>query len=102
MEIISEYINSFSRFFADKEVVIPAMQMVFFVGLINVCMLVRSYRVCFLVSLLFSFYWMFVVNQDTFVSLDGTTGGGGVFALGLVVFILLFSIFCFLAQKGGD
>jgi hypothetical protein len=62
----------------------------------------RSYRLCFLISLLFSFYWMFVLNEGKFVSLDGTSAGEGVFALGFVIFILLFSLFCFLVQKGGD
>lgn len=89
-------------FFTDKELVIPAIQMIYYVGIINICMLLRRYRLCFLISLVFSCYWMFVLNQEKFVSLDGTFEGRGLFALGIVTLVLASSLFSFFTQSETD
>lgn len=99
MDLIYESFRNFSAFFTDTDVVIPAIQMIYYVGIINICMLLQRYRLCFLISLVCSFYWMFILNKENFVSLDGTFGIEGYFALGIVLFILLASLISFMGQK---
>jgi hypothetical protein len=52
--------------------------------------------------MLFSFYWMFVLNREKFIALDGTFEGGGVFGIGIVLFVLMISLLLFLAQSGSE
>lgn len=98
MEILSDFFKLFCDFFTDKEVVIPAIQMVYYVAIINICMLMQRYRLCFVVSLIFSFYWMFALNKEQFVSLDGTFDGGGFYVLGGAVLVLMISLISFFTQ----
>ncbi|MBU0673876.1 MAG: hypothetical protein KJ950_04465 [Proteobacteria bacterium] len=99
MQELWDFITHFSGFFQEKEIVIPAIQMIYFVGLINLLMLFQSYRTCFLISLAFSLYWLFILNQDKFVSAEGVFGDQGFIYLGVGMFLLLIALFSFMSQR---
>jgi len=94
-----DYLKHFNDFFMNTDLVIPAIQMVYYVGLINILMLMRRYRLSYLVSLIFSLYWLLVLNKEKFVSMEGDFAGNGMFLLGGVLLLLIFAIFCFLTQS---
>jgi len=96
---ILDFLSNFNTFFLDKELTIPTIQMVYYLGLINILMLLRRYRMSYLVSLVFSLYWLLVLNQNKFVSLDGEFATQGWMLLGGVLLLLLVALFCFLAQS---
>lgn len=96
---ILDFLNNFYSFFLDKEISIPAIQMIYYVGLINILMLLRRYRLSYLISLIFSLYWLLVLNQNKFVSLDGEFASQGWLLLGGVLLLLLVALFCFLTQS---
>ena len=88
--------GQFQAVFTSTELVIPAAQMGIYVIIINVMMLCRFYRACFLVSLSFAFYWLFLLNQKNFVNAQGEVHGGLYFYLVIsTVFMLavLISLF---------
>jgi len=55
---------------------IPAAQMGIYVIIINILMLCNYYKACYLTSLSFSFYWLFLLNQKIFVNSQGEVLGG--------------------------
>ncbi len=57
-------------------------------------MLMRRYRLIYLVSLIFSLYWLLVLNQTKFVTLDGEFATQGWLRMGGVL-LLLITLFCF-------
>lgn len=81
-------------FFVATDLVIPAVQMVVYVVLINLMMLFGRYRFCYTVSLVFSFYWLFILNQHIFVTADGSLQGGFLPYIGVGI--------CFLLLLGGS
>ena len=87
-------LSDLKAFFLATELVIPAVQMVVYVVLINLMMLFGRYRLCFMVSLVFSFYWLFILNQQIFVATDGSLQGGHLPYIGVGV--------CFLLLLGGS
>jgi hypothetical protein len=93
-----DFLANFNSFFLSKELAIPAIQMIYYVGLINILMLLRRYRLSYLVSLIFSLYWLLVLNQSKFVSLDGEFASQGWLLMGGVLLLLLVALFCFLTQ----
>jgi hypothetical protein len=66
----------FKTIFTSTELVIPAAQMGIYVIIINLMMLCRYYRACYLISLSFAFYWLFLLNQKIFVNSQGEVLGG--------------------------
>lgn len=81
-------------FFIATELAIPAVQMIIYVVLINLMMLFGRYRFCYMISLVFSFYWLFILNQHIFVTADGSLQGGMLPYVGVGV--------CFLLLLGGS
>ena len=81
-------------FFVATDLVIPAVQMVVYVALINLMMLFGRYRFCYMVSLVFSCYWLFILNRHLFVTADGSLLGGSLSYIGVGV--------CFLLLLGGS
>ncbi|MBU0483551.1 MAG: hypothetical protein KKB30_03450 [Proteobacteria bacterium] len=101
MEII-KYFEEMSGFFVDKELVIPAAQMVYYVIIINLLMLFQRYRTCFLISLSFALYWLCVLNEKTFISAVGDFSGMGYFYLGGGMFVLMIAMFFFFTQSASS
>lgn len=95
--IIDDLIN-FNALFLSKDLTIPAIQMVYFLGLINILMLMRYYRITYLVSLIFSIYWLVVLNQDKFTSLADDAAVDSWILIGGGLVVLVIALFCFLAQ----
>jgi hypothetical protein len=94
-----DFLMNFNAIFLETELSIPAIQMVYYAGLINILMLMRRYRLIYLVSLVFSLYWLLVLNKDKFISLDGEFASQGWLLLGGVLVLLLIALFCFLSQS---
>ncbi len=87
--------QEFLSFFAESDLTIPAAQMFVYVVLINVFMLLGRYRLCYLLSLSFAFYWLFWLNKEVFVNAQGDLTGGIFYYLGagLVFLIAIFISF---------
>jgi hypothetical protein len=66
----------FETIFTSTELVIPAAQMGIYVVIINMMMLCNYYKACYIISLSFSFYWLFLLNQKIFVNSQGEVLGG--------------------------
>lgn len=83
---------TFRDLFTDTDLVIPATQMLLYVAVINLLMLAGAYKACFLVSLAFSYYWLFFLNQKLFLASTGILslylGGGLVFLIFALVSFL--------------
>ena len=86
-------------FLMNKDLSIPAIQMVYFLGLINILMLMRRYRLSYLVSLIFALYWLVILNKNKFVFLEGDFASQGWIVMGGVLVVLLIALFCFLSQS---
>jgi len=85
--------------FLDTRMVIPANQMVLYVGLISLFLLFGRQRLCILISFLFTFYWGFIFNRDLFVD---RLGNAEVFmALYLIsgFFLVLMAVFVFFSSR---
>ena len=86
----------FQTIFTSTELVIPAAQMGIYVIIINLMMLCSYYRACYIISLSFAFYWLFLLNQKIFVNSQGEVLGGLFFYLifgSLFVIAVLISFF---------
>jgi hypothetical protein len=94
-----DVLTNFHTLFLSKELTIPAIQMVYFLGLINILMLMRYYRVTYLISLIFSLYWLVVLNQDKFGPLASDTASNSWVLMGGGLVLLILALFCFLAQS---
>lgn len=92
-------LTDFHSLFLNKDLTIPAIQMVYFLGLINILMLMRYYRITYLVSLVFSLYWLVVLNQDKYVPLASDAASDSWMLMGGGMILLLVALFCFLAQS---
>ena len=90
------------RYLSTKDLTIPAIQMIYFLGLINILMLMRYYRITYLVSLIFSIYWLVVLNQDKFGSMASDMSAEGWWLMGGGLVVLIIALFCFLAQSNTD
>ena len=99
MDGIVEFFTTWREFFTDKELAIPAIQMVYYVGLINVLMLLGRDKLAFLVSLVCSLYWMFCLNQEKFVSPDGDFVVAGVLTMLGACVLLVIALYAFLTQN---
>lgn len=73
--------SEFRDFFTNTELSIPAIQMIFYVVVINILMLFNRCRVCFVISLSFALYWLFILNKSAFVNAQGELTGGIFFYL---------------------
>jgi len=96
---IIDVLTDFNTYFLDRELAIPALQMVYFLGLINILMLMRYYRITYLVSLIFSLYWMVVLNQDKFGPTSTEVASDSWLLMGGGLLLLILALFCFLAQS---
>jgi len=81
--------EQFRDFFTSTELAIPAIQMISYVVIINLLMLFNRYRSCFLISLSFSFYWLFILNKEIFVNTEGELSGGVYYYLGAAAVFLV-------------
>ncbi len=81
--------EQFQAVFTSTELLIPAAQMGIYVIIINLMMLCRYYRACYIISLSFAFFWLFLLNQKNFVNSQGEVLGGLFFYL---IFGSLFTI----------
>ncbi|MFC1523987.1 hypothetical protein ACFL6N_04270 [Thermodesulfobacteriota bacterium] len=68
--------QQFTQVFTSTELVIPAAQMGAYVITINIMMLCAYYRACYIISLSFAYYWLFILNQKNFVTPQGELQGG--------------------------
>ena len=94
---MNEFMVMFSElktFLVAVNLVIPATQMLTYVVLVNLLMLFGLYRYCYMTSLAFSFYWLFIVNQRLFMQEDGSMYGGHFTYIAVGV--------CFLFLLGGS
>ena len=89
----------FRTIFTSTELVIPAAQMGIYVIIINLMMLCRYYRACYLISLSFAFYWLFLLNQKNFVNSQGELLGGLFFYLIFGSLFVLSVLISFLNKK---
>jgi len=96
---ILDVLTNFHTDFMNRDLAIPSLQMVYFLGLINILMLMRFYRITYLVSLIFSLYWLVILNQDKFGPLAGETAADSWVMMGGGLFLLMVALFCFLAQS---
>ena len=85
----------FRTFFTSKDLSIPAIQMISYVVVINLFMLFNRYRACFLISLTFSFYWLFILNKKVFITPQGELAGGIYYYLGAAVVFLIALFFSY-------
>lgn len=98
----TEVLTSFYGSVLSKELTIPALQMVYFLGLINILMLMRYYRISYLVSLIFSLYWLVILNEDKFGTLAGDAASNSWVLMGGGLLLLILAMFCFLAQSSAE
>lgn len=94
-----EVLTNFYTYFLNKNLTIPAIQVVYFLGLINILMLVRYYRISYLVSLIFSLYWLVILNQDKFGPTTSDVASDSWLLMGGGLFLLILAMFCFLTQS---
>jgi hypothetical protein len=91
--------EQFQAVFTSTELVIPAAQMGIYVIIINVMMLCSYYRACYIVSLSFAFYWLFLLNQKNFVNSQGEVHGGLYFYLVISTLFMLAVLISLFNQK---
>lgn len=96
---ILDLLTNFHAYFLNKELTIPAFQMVFFLGLLNILMLMRYYRITYLVSLIFAIYWLVILNYDKFGPTPNEAASDAWVMMGGGLFLLIIAMFCFLAQS---
>lgn len=85
LSVLSELRN----FFIAPDLVIPAVQVASCVATINLLVLFGGYRACFMASLAFALYWLFILNHAAFVTGDGSLRGCILPYVGIVLFFLL-------------
>ena len=93
------YWEQFQAEFTSTELVIPAAQMGVYVIIINLMMLCSYYRACYIVSLSFAFYWLFLLNQKNFVNSQGEVHGGLYFYLVISTLFMLAVLISLFNQK---
>ena len=94
IEVIKAILADLVTFLDATKLVVPSMQMVSYLLILNFLMLFGLYRYCFMASLSFAFYWLFIVNQNIFIKADGAMYGGHMTFIAIGV--------CFLFLIGGS
>ena len=93
------FLHQFNEFFMNQNLGVPAIQMVCYLGLINILMLLRHYRLIYLVSLAASVYWV-VLNRKKLLEMTGNLGDDAGLFMGGAIVLLVALLFCFLTQSG--
>ncbi len=91
--------QQFTAVFTSTDLVIPAAQMGVYVIIINILMLIGYYKACFIISLSFAYYWLFILNQKVFVNTQGEFQGGFYMYVLIGILFLAAILFSFFYQR---